>query len=389
MSHMLSLGWFPTTYVCLLLFTGRLLPDNTERWTRWDVYHVSFTVSKKRNLVWSPIMNWGETLLKMSFTKPLLAKCKSCLAFIKSKSCLITFHHNKQYTDNNSNNNEINRIDDCTMNNCSLNLSDGKSKRNCLCWYVILLVILFLLFASVSKVNQCCHHKNEKYCLHQMVPLSNGCNKCKIIIYVLYANDCENGVNQLSKWLPLHSNGANQRNWEAIFQPKLVNVHEEKQLSAMVRRVQSKLKCRQLSTLVCILISGVMSNLVNCDTSALRSCLDPYLSHNIDSHNYNGMPILFALYDEANEINMFRIKYRLSQCTFIATEAHHFVRHLVYSSVRLYNEFIVRNHCVYNQVHQQQQQPATNNETNNNNNNHQQSKALFKVFPKAINEVNE
>lgn len=191
------------------------------------------------------------------------------------------------------------------------------------------------------------------------------------IIFVLYANDHENDLTHLNyQATEVHPS------LETAFQLKPIDVQDERQLS-LLRRVQPQLTC-QLSTLVCILISGVMSNLINCETSAVAQCLAAYCtSARPDSATSDDdrMAPLYALYDEPNEINMIRVKFRLRfHCVSEvkpSSGSNQLRRHIVLCAVRLCNETLLRRHTAADQT----------------SGNEQDRKALFKVFPKTIDEV--
>lgn len=176
------------------------------------------------------------------------------------------------------------------------------------------------------------------------------------MLYVLYASDWgekEQLANQHKLSFP------------KCLSLKVINVEDSEHLGLLDKECNEMMSANNpLAAVICIVLSGKMATLINSDISGGPICLK--------NHKDNNCLATFALYDEGNEINMFRVKYKLTNCTFIETNNRDILQDIVDYSIQINNETLCQYHinkCCY--------------QTNESNS----TKAAFKVFPKTISEV--
>lgn len=195
------------------------------------------------------------------------------------------------------------------------------------------------------------------WCLDQ---LNNGSK----IIFLLYANDCQSAVQAFAREAPSTPSSVHQSS-RAIFQLKPINVETDEEELSVVSQVQHQSISSfpsQLSALVCILISGQMSQLINRESSPLRHWLAGHLSGGAPSNPSSGLPFrdnngkggplsvgTFALYDD--EMITFQVKFKLLPLTYVAIDSLHqpsIPAIVIQAATKLCNETLFTRHWLPN-----------------------------------------
>lgn len=191
-------------------------------------------------------------------------------------------------------------------------------------------LFLFIFYYSATDCTSTERPKIDlNWCLDQ---LNNGSK----IIFLLYANDCQSAVQAFGKEAPSTPSSVHQSS-RAIFQLKPINVETDEEELSVVSQVQHQSISSfpsQLSALVCILISGQMSQLINSKSSPLRHWLASQFSGGAPSYPSSGLPFrdsnskgaplsvgTFALYDD--EMVTFQVKFKLLPLTYVAIDSFH------------------------------------------------------------------
>ena len=195
--------------------------------------------------------------------------------------------------------------------------------------------------------------------------------KKRIIIYILYANDCNLvDVESFATIRPFPLNDIDQ-SYGTIFQVKAINVQDDNEQLTFAKQLivnQNSIKCQLKSVVfICILSSNCVANLINSDTSPVHQWLVP-MAHDTDE---DGKAHLMAIYNEPNEINMFRIKFKLPSCTFITLDiGGDICRNIVHYTIGHVSESLYRRHMDRKHLEMKNL-----------------TKASFKVFPKRLVQV--
>lgn len=118
--------------------------------------------------------------------------------------------------------------------------------------------------------------------------------------------------------------------------------------------------------LFCILLSAKMTNIINNDSGQHFGRIN---NDETPAAGGTAAACTIVLYDEFNEINMFRIKYKMANCTFAKMkDGYGDLANIVLKATQLNNEEVYRVTGGYNSTASK-------------------AMALYKIFPKKIFEV--